>query len=83
MTEKGIPRPKQEVTNESHQKIGYVTSGTYSPILEYGIAIAYLSIENTTEGTKVLIKVRDKPLKAEVVKFPFYDPTKYGYARQK
>jgi len=83
MTEKGIPRPKQQVTNESHQQIGYVTSGTYSPLLERGIAMAYVSIENATEGAHVLVKVRDKSLTAEVVKFPFYDPTKYGYARPK
>ncbi len=83
MIEKGIPRPKQEVTNESHQQIGHITSGTYSPLLECGTAMAYISIENATEGAKVLVKVRDKSLKAEVVKFPFYDPTKYGYARQK
>jgi len=76
------PRPKQEVWKDNTQ-IGYVTSGTFSPILECGIAMAYVSIEHATEGGTVMVKVRDKPLKAEIVKFPFYDPTKYGYARQK
>jgi len=83
MLEKGIPRPKQEVWKDDTQKIGYVTSGTFSPLLEYGIAMAYLSIEHAVEGETVMVKVRGKPLKAEIVKFPFYDPTKYGYARQK
>ena len=83
MLEKGPnPRPKQEVLKDS-QKIGYVTSGTFSPLLECGIAMAYVGIEHATEGETVTVKVRDKALKAEIVKFPFYDPTKYGYSRQK
>ena len=84
MLEKGPnPRPKQEVWKDS-QKIGYVTSGTFSPLLECGIAMAYVDVERATEGETVTVKVReDKLLKAEIVKFPLYDPTKYGHARQK
>lgn len=81
MQEKGIPRPKQEVWKDS-EKIGHITSGTFSPLLEYGIAMAYISIEHADEGETVTIKIRDRQLKAEIVKFPFYDPTKYGYMRQ-
>jgi len=82
MLEKGpSPRPQQEVWKDS--KIGYVTSGTFSPLLECGIAMAYVGVEHAVEGGTVAVKVRDKDLKAEVVRFPFYDPTKYGYARQK
>jgi len=83
MLEKGIPRPKQEVWKDSAQKIGLVTSGTFSPLLEHGIAMAYVSIEHALEGEKVMVKVRGKPLKIEIVKFPFYDSTKYGHTRQK
>jgi len=84
MLEKGLsPRPKQEVWRDSAQKIGHVTSGTFSPLLECGIAMAYVSIEHAAEGETVTVRVRDKPLKAEIVKFPFYDPTRYGHARQK
>jgi len=83
MLERGPnPRPKQEVWKGS-QKIGYVTSGTFSPLLKCGIAMAYVSFEQAVEGETVTVKVRDKSLKAEIVKFPFYDLTKYGYARQK
>jgi len=83
MLEKGIPRPKQEVWKDNTQKIGFVTSGTFSPLLECGIAMAYISIEHAVEGETVMVKVRGKPLKAEIVKFPLYDPTKYGHARQR
>ncbi len=62
--------------------IGRVTSGTFSPVLECGIAMAYVPTEHAVEDSTVMVKIRDKLVKAEVVKFPFYDPTKYGYRRQ-
>jgi aminomethyltransferase len=83
MLEKGIPRPKQEVWRDSAQKIGYVTSGTFSPLLERGVAMAYISGEHAIEGQTAMVKIRDKTLKAEISKFPLYDSTKYGYTRQK
>jgi len=82
MLEKGIPRPRYEVW-KGYEKIGYVTSGTFSPILERGIAMAYVSVEQATEGNEVAVKIRDRLARAQVVKFPFYDPTKYGFMRQK
>jgi len=81
MLEKGIPRPRFEVWKDN-EKIGYTTSGTFSPILERGIAMAYVSMEQATEGNKVGVKIRDRLAEAQIVKFPFYDPTKYGFGRQ-
>ncbi len=83
MLEKGPnPRPKQEVWKDN-QKVGLTTSGTFSPLLEHGIAMAYLSIEQAVEGETVDIKIRDRPQKAQIAKFPIYDTTKFGYMRQK
>jgi aminomethyltransferase len=82
MLERSIPRQGNEVYI-GNQKIGLVTSGTFSPILEKGIAVAYVSVENAVEGNTVTIKIRDKSLKAQIAKFPLYDTTKFGYARQK
>jgi aminomethyltransferase len=84
MIDKGpSPRPKVEVWKDSAQKIGVVTSGTFSPLLKSGVAQAYVSTEYAAEGTTVMIHVREKALRAEVCKFPLYDATKYGHARQK
>jgi aminomethyltransferase len=83
MLEKGIPRPSQEVQKDDGQRIGHTTSGTFSPLLEIGVAQAYVSADFSVEGSRVIVKVRDKSLKGEIAKFPLYDPTKYGYARQK
>lgn len=81
MLEKGIPRPQQEVWKQG-KKIGRTTSGTFSPILKRGIAMAYIPIQDANEGEEVEVKIRDRLVKAEIVKFPFYDPNQYGHGRK-
>jgi len=81
MLEKSIPRPNYEVW-KNDQIIGHVTSGTFSPVLQCGIAVAYVPTEHAVKDSMVMVKIRSKLVKAEVVKFPFYDPTRYGYRRQ-
>jgi len=81
MLEKGIPRPKHEVFKDE-KKIGYITSGTFSPLLKQGIAMAYVQTEHAVVGEVVYVKIRDKQAKAEIIKFPFYDPNQYGHTRK-
>lgn len=81
MLERGIPRPHNEVWRKG-EKIGHVTSGTFSPILKRGIAMAYLSTEYAVESTAVDVRIRDKFVRGEVVTFPFYDVTRYGFRRE-
>ncbi len=71
MVERGIPRPRYEVWKRG-EKIGEVTSGTFSPLLKRGLAMAYVSAEHATEGEAVEVKIRDKLVKGEIVKLPFY-----------
>jgi len=71
MLEKGIPRHGYEIVNDNDEKIGVVTSGTMSPTAKVGVGLAYLKPEYAPLGTTIYIKVRDKKLKAEVVKPPF------------
>ena len=68
--ERGIPRHGCEI-QKNGQKIGTVTSGTLSPCLNKGIAMGYLKQEYREPGTELDIIIRDKPVKAEVVKPPF------------
>jgi aminomethyltransferase len=49
---------------------GEVTSGNFSPVLERGIALAFLP-PDTAPGTAVEVDVRGRPLPAEVIKPPF------------
>lgn len=71
MIDKGIPRSHYTVESLNEEVVGEVTSGTISPTLNYGVAMAYISTESAKVGTELLVVVRNKKLKVEVVKFPF------------
>ncbi len=81
MLERGIPRQNDEVWKKG-EKIGRVTSGTFSPLLKRGIAMTYLPTEYATKGTNLKVRIRKRLVKGEVVKFPFYDVKKYGFRRE-
>jgi len=68
-----IPRAHQAVLAEG-EPVGEVTSGTFSPLLGHGIAMAYLSPADAFEpGTEVEIDIRGRTAPARVVKMPFVD----------
>ena len=71
MIDKGIPRHHYKVQDANGNEIGFVTSGTQAPSLSKAIGMAYVTKENAAEGTEVFVAVRDKALKAKVVKIPF------------
>ncbi len=68
--EKGIPRHKCEIQKDG-TPVGIVTSGTLSPCLNKGIAMGYVAPDTRAVGTVLDIMVRDKPIKAKVIKPPF------------
>ncbi len=72
MIDRGIPRQHYEVVNEQGENIGEVTSGTMSPMMKKGIGMAYLAKGYWKPGTEIYLKIRNKTLKAEVVKIPIY-----------
>ncbi len=71
LVERGIPRKGYEVTDCKGNSIGVVTSGTMSPILKQGIGLGYITDSKVGIGSSIFIKVRQRLLKAEVVKLPF------------
>ncbi len=71
MIDKGIPRHNYRIQNAAGEDIGYVTSGTQSPSLGKAIGMAYVDKAYSAEGSDVFVTVRDKALKAQVVKMPF------------
>jgi aminomethyltransferase len=71
LTDRGIPRHDYEITDASGNTIGKVTSGTQSPTLNKGIGMGYVRTEFALPDTAIFIKIRDKLLKAKVVKMPF------------
>lgn len=71
MIDKGIPRHGYELKNAAGNTIGYVTSGTQSPSLQKAIGLGYVAVENAAIDSEIFVVVRDKLLKAKVVKLPF------------
>lgn len=71
MIDRGIPRHDYEIVDENNNKIGIVTSGTQSPTLQKAIGMGYIAKDYAKEGTEIYISIRDKAIKARVVKFPF------------
>lgn len=71
MIDRGIPRHGYKINDLNGQEIGVITSGTQAPSLGKAIAMGYVTVENAKEGTEVAVVVRDKQLKAKVVKTPF------------
>lgn len=82
MTERGVPRQGFEVYDDKNEKTGYVTSGTFSPLLKYGIGMAYVQATQAQKGNFVKVKIRGRLTKGKIVSFPFYDAEKYGYKRK-
>lgn len=71
MLKRGVPRPGYDVLR-NRERIGQITSGTFSPLLRCGIGMAYVSTEHASEEEIVNVKIRDKPTEGEIVKLPFY-----------
>jgi len=74
MTDKGIARQHYPITDADGVRIGEVTSGTMAPTLKVPIGMGYVSKGFWEPGTEIMITIRDKGLRAEVVRMPFYKP---------
>lgn len=72
MIDKGIPRQHYTIVDAEGNTIGEVTSGTMSPMLKVGIGMGYVKTEFSKLGSEIFINVRNKNLKAKVVKTPFF-----------
>jgi len=71
MIDRGIPRHKYTIATTDGEPIGHVTSGTMSPCLKVGIGLGYVDARYAAVGTQIAVVIRDRLIKAEVVKYPF------------
>jgi aminomethyltransferase len=71
LLDKGIPRHGYDIVNGAGEVIGNVTSGTISPVLKTGIGMGYVKPEYAKTDTEIYVRIRNKELKARVVKPPF------------
>jgi aminomethyltransferase len=72
MIDRGIPRHDYLIKNAGGETIGKVTSGTMSPSMKIGIGLGYVTVDNSALDSEIFIDIRDKGIKAKVVKLPFY-----------
>lgn len=70
MSEPGIPRADYPVFDGDRQ-VGVVTSGTLSPCLKIGIALALVTPECAEIGTPLSVGIRQRRVAAKVAKTPF------------
>jgi aminomethyltransferase len=73
MTERAIPRDGYLVCSaDNGSTIGQITSGTYSPTVKAGIALARVDVAQAAPGTEVVVDIRGRRAPATVVELPFY-----------
>lgn len=72
MVDRGIPRHDYRILNESGDVIGKVTSGTMSPSMKVSIGLGYVETAYSGVDSEIFVEIREKPVKAKVVKLPFY-----------
>jgi aminomethyltransferase len=78
--ERGIPR-SEDAIYVGDQKVGFLTSGTFSPVLKKGIGMGYVSVEYMQTGIEVSVKTKRMNFNALISDMPFYDQKKFGRKR--
>jgi aminomethyltransferase len=71
MIDRGIPRHDYVICDEAGLTIGKVTSGTQSPTLNKAIGLGYVPTALAKEGSEIFVNIREKLIRARVVKLPF------------
>ncbi len=72
MVDRGIPRHDYRIIDAAGNVIGKVTSGTQSPSMKIAIGMGYVNTEFTAVDSEIFVEIREKGIKAKVVKLPFY-----------
>lgn len=73
MVEKSVAREHYPVLYEGN-KVGFVSSGMFSPTTKKYLGMAYVPREISACDTTIEIVIRGKPMKAKIIKKPFYIP---------
>jgi len=71
---RGIARGGYEIRDTSGNRVGEVTTGMPSPTLGKNYGLGYVPTELASEGSEFDVVVRDRPVRAQAVKTPFYKP---------
>lgn len=69
---RGIPRHGYALLDADGNRVGEVTSGTFSPTLKEGIGMGYVTSALAMPDAQIFIEMRGKSIEARTVKPPFY-----------
>jgi aminomethyltransferase len=72
LIDRGIPRKDYEIVDADGNNIGIVTSGTMGPSVGKAIGMGYVTKDYSKADSEIYISIRNKSIKAKVVKMPFY-----------
>jgi len=70
LNDRAFPRQGYEL-HSNGSSVGHVTSGTFSPILDKGIGMGYVSTEYAKPNTPINVNIRSREVPATVVALPF------------
>ncbi|MFB6096162.1 MAG: glycine cleavage system aminomethyltransferase GcvT [Haloferacaceae archaeon] len=73
LLERGVPRSGYDLTDETGDPLGHVTSGTMSPTLEEPIGLGYLPVAHADPETRVSVRIRGELKPAVVTNTPFLE----------
>lgn len=74
MVGRGVARGGYPIHSVEGAEIGYVTTGMPSPTLGKPLGLGYVPTELSAVDSEFDVLVRNKPVRARVVKMPFYKP---------
>jgi len=70
ISDRGIPRVGMKILDNQEQEIGIVTSGTFSPTLKTGIALALMNVKQSI-GESIFVDVRGRKSQGTITRLPF------------
>ncbi len=73
LLQRGVPREGYKIFYKE-KEIGYVSSGTFSPNLQKGIALCFVHVDFRVEGLEAMLQIRDKRLPVRLRSYPFIHP---------
>jgi aminomethyltransferase len=76
VTEGTTAREQHDIFNQSGERVGYITSGAYSPTLKVPIGMAYVKVPLHKVGTRLVVSNREVMQPLTIHKLPFIK-TKY------
>ena len=72
LKDRAIPRADYKIFDDNDNEIGFITSGTMSPSLQFGIALAYIDLPYANDLNSFNVKIRNNTFAMDKAKLPFY-----------